>query len=53
MATRKYPKQTGKSVLSRDKVRKAKLPGMRTVTGTKRKYYEARRNRSDAKGKRV
>lgn len=43
-------KQTGKSIQARDKPRKALKPGKR-LSRNKKVYYEARKNRSDRKGK--
>lgn len=48
---KKY-KQTGKSDLKFDKLLKAKEPGWRTSKSGKR-YFEARKNRSDLKGKKI
>jgi len=49
----KVMEQTGKvQSLARDKGRKARLPGKR-VSRTGKIYWETRKNRSDAPGKRV
>ncbi len=46
-----YP-QTGKTNLHFDRMQKAKLPGWR-ISKSGKKYFEARRNRSDRKGKMI
>lgn len=44
--------QTGKSVISKDKKRKALTPGKR-ISKTGKIYWETRKSRSDKKGKKV
>lgn len=44
--TVKVLKQVGESVMSRDVVREAKLPGKR-ISNTGKIYWETRKNRSD------
>lgn len=48
---KKY-KQRGRSVKSRDKLRKAKKVGWRRSGITSKSYFENRRNRSDVSKKR-
>lgn len=43
-------RQTGKSNLKADKRIKAKTPGKRRATGSKKSYYEYRKNRTDKPG---
>jgi len=51
--TLKILEQTGKlGDLLRDMARKAKLPGKR-ISKSGKEYWETRRNRSDAKGKKI
>ncbi|HQP71636.1 MAG TPA: hypothetical protein PLP90_03090, partial [Methanoculleus sp.] len=45
-------RQTGRSNLTRDRQRKAMLPGKRR-SASGRIYYETRKNRSDLRGSRV
>ena len=45
-------KQTGTSNIPVDRKRKAKLPGKR-ISASGNIYFETRKNRSDARGKRV
>ena len=48
----KVPHQTGTSVLSRDKKRKA-MPSGKRISKSGRSYYEYRKNRTDLVGKSV
>lgn len=53
MPRKKIVKQTGKRFsIKRDRARKAKPPGYRISKSGKR-YYEARKNRSDRRGKKI